>query len=444
MSLMQLQPNLNRPLFDYQEDTISWLLDRVNIDDSPSAYLLYLETGMGKTLIILCTMYLLTHSHSRGIYICNTSTISSIAYERDKFFNDRLGIVYDWKNYTHLASTVPTVLLVSYETVTSIHRHSKRPDSKYHLLASRFYDTCFDVVACDESHRLKNKRTKLYAAIRHLQKKVLVCATGTPVYNSLTDVRNQLLLGLNPDDHTRARDFYSRIFKREYADTSLELPELTQQRVECTLSPDEQARYNELYQTAMTVHVGYQNKRTSYMTLTQALNALRLCCAHSRDKATQALRLLDSLGAEKVVIFTNYPQIVQSLAKMINGSTEHATAIGITGNTPKPERYRYISEYTHTDRYRYLILTYKCGSYGLNLFVSHRVILYDPVWDYNLYHQAVSRVHRYGQRHAVVAYALIVPDTIEQIMLDSCTQKTNFKAILSSIDLDMGTILQIK
>lgn len=46
----------------------------------------------------------------------------------------------------------------------------------------------WDVIVLDESHRAKNPRTKLYAALQRLQARSRLLVTGTPVQNNLLEL----------------------------------------------------------------------------------------------------------------------------------------------------------------------------------------------------------------------------------------------------------------
>ena len=51
---------------------------------------------------------------------------------------------------------------------------------------------------------------------------------------------------------------------------------------------------------------------------------------------------------------------------------------------------------------------------ALNLTAACYVILYDPWWNPAVENQAIDRTHRIGQKNKVIAYRLLIKDSIEE------------------------------
>jgi SNF2 family DNA or RNA helicase len=51
---------------------------------------------------------------------------------------------------------------------------------------------------------------------------------------------------------------------------------------------------------------------------------------------------------------------------------------------------------------------------GLNLTAASYVVLFDPWWNPAVENQAIDRTHRIGQTHQVIAYRLVVKNSIEE------------------------------
>ncbi|KAJ3297138.1 hypothetical protein HK104_000794 [Borealophlyctis nickersoniae] len=64
-----------------------------------------------------------------------------------------------------------------------------------------------------------------------------------------------------------------------------------------------------------------------------------------------------------------------------------------------------------------ILISFKCGSLGLNLTVANRVIMMDVWWNPALEEQAIDRVHRIGQTRDVEVVRLTVEDTVEDRIL---------------------------
>ena len=56
----------------------------------------------------------------------------------------------------------------------------------------------------------------------------------------------------------------------------------------------------------------------------------------------------------------------------------------------------------------------KPGAFGLNLTAASYVVLFDPWWNPAVENQAIDRTHRIGQARNVIAYRLLIKDSIEE------------------------------
>jgi len=60
------------------------------------------------------------------------------------------------------------------------------------------------------------------------------------------------------------------------------------------------------------------------------------------------------------------------------------------------------------------LISLKAGGFGLNLTAASYVVLFDPWWNPAVENQAIDRTHRIGQTSKVMAYRLVMRDSIEQ------------------------------
>jgi SNF2 family DNA or RNA helicase len=59
-------------------------------------------------------------------------------------------------------------------------------------------------------------------------------------------------------------------------------------------------------------------------------------------------------------------------------------------------------------------ISLKAGGFGLNLTAASYVVLFDPWWNPAVENQAIDRTHRIGQTSKVMAYRLLMRDSIEE------------------------------
>src|SRR5262245_39660165 len=60
------------------------------------------------------------------------------------------------------------------------------------------------------------------------------------------------------------------------------------------------------------------------------------------------------------------------------------------------------------------LISLKAGGFGLNLTAASYVVLFDPWWNPAVENQAIDRTHRIGQTSKVIAYRLLIRQSIEQ------------------------------
>jgi SNF2 family DNA or RNA helicase len=60
------------------------------------------------------------------------------------------------------------------------------------------------------------------------------------------------------------------------------------------------------------------------------------------------------------------------------------------------------------------LISLKAGGAGLNLTAASYVVLFDPWWNPAVENQAIDRTHRIGQVRKVMAYRLLIKDSVEE------------------------------
>ena len=60
------------------------------------------------------------------------------------------------------------------------------------------------------------------------------------------------------------------------------------------------------------------------------------------------------------------------------------------------------------------LISLKAGGFGLNLTAASYVVLFDPWWNPAVENQAIDRTHRIGQINKVIAYRLLIKNSIEE------------------------------
>ncbi|GFS89062.1 hypothetical protein NPIL_473571 [Nephila pilipes] len=76
------------------------------------------------------------------------------------------------------------------------------------------------------------------------------------------------------------------------------------------------------------------------------------------------------------------------------------------------------------------LISTRAGGLGLNLTAADTVILYDSDWNPQSDLQAQDRCHRIGQEKPVIVYRLIIPNTVDERIIDIATAKRKLEKVI--------------
>ena len=195
-------------------------------------------------------------------------------------------------------------------------------------------------------------------------------------------------------------------------------------------------------------------RKNSLMVL-QTLMRLRQICCHpalinpenseaESAKLNALFYLLDQLREEghKVLVFSQFVKMLDIIKDRLE--EEDRPYSYLTGQTQ--DRGKVIEEFQTTEDPSVFLLSLKAGGSGLNLTSASYVILYDPWWNPAVENQAIDRTHRIGQKNKVIAYRLLIRNTIEekvrilqeqkQKMLDDVLGEESFSKGLEMKDIE--------
>jgi SNF2 family DNA or RNA helicase len=122
--------------------------------------------------------------------------------------------------------------------------------------------------------------------------------------------------------------------------------------------------------------------------------------------------LLESLMEEghKALVFSQFVTMLDLLRqKASQRGWRHFYLAGETEN-----RGELVSDFQKSSGSSVFFISLKAGGFGLNLTAASYVVLFDPWWNPAVENQAIDRTHRIGQSSKVMAYRLLMRDSIEE------------------------------
>ena len=387
------------------------------------------EMGLGKTIQMI------------GLTVANIKRHSLIVLPRalleqwTKVINDLLGhspLIYhgrQGRNQRQLLQSAP-VVVTTYGTLAAEMPKSK--EGKLPAVQAGLLGVHWDRVIFDEAHHMRNRSTRVHRSAAALYAEHRWLLTGTPIQNSLSDVRALCsLLGL-PDAYLRDASNLSialgkLMMRRTVEDVGMALPPLVRHTVHVPWeSPEEQ-------EVAEDIHALLQFSRVlsrrdpgdavpphHFAILQQARQSCIDCSLlgatiaslrkagvldaripdnlqlSGRSKMNAVVKqILDRPKARRKLVFCHYRKEIDELVGRLSRAGLKATSFD--GRISLKDRESTLSR----DDIDVLVLQIKTGCEGLNLQQFTEVYFVTPHWNPAVEDQAVARAHRQGQLERV-------------------------------------------
>lgn len=423
----------------YQTIGVEWLHF---LYENHLAGLLCDDMGLGKTHQAMALMVLIREQHEildPHLVICPRTVIS---HWRDKLAQYAPGLraAVHHGSQRDLAQTLAEadVVVASYGVL--------RND------VAMLSEVPWSLVVFDEVQQIKNQETQAHRAAISVPARMKVGLTGTPIENSLSELKNLFDLVLpnylgededyfdrygassrdQPDDSSLddLRRLIAPFVLRRLKTTVLdELPEKIEDIRNCTLSDEQRELYRATIDTrgmalAETIRKG--KDPLPYIHIFALLNQLKQICdhpalalgkidewrEHSSSKWDLFVDLLEESlqSGQKVVIFSQYLGMIAIIQ-------DYLTQLGVplvklTGATRK--RGEVVNRFNDDPECRVFLGSLRAGGTGIDLVAGSVVIHYDRWWNAAKEDQATDRVYRIGQKRAVQVFKLVTEDTLEE------------------------------
>ncbi|MEM9026541.1 MAG: DEAD/DEAH box helicase, partial [Verrucomicrobiota bacterium] len=314
----------------------------------------------------------------------------------------------------------------------------------------------FKLIIGDEAQHIKNKKTQNARSLRSLIGQGKFLLTGTPIENSLDDLRAlfEFLMpgyladrptGLDPD----SRNWYDQrhreqaapyILRRSKKMVAPELPDKIEQIFYCHMEGAQAGLYEKILKdTQETIYSLEENGANGGAVRMAAFNQLlrlRQVCADPRildpemaagaSSKLQAFREILEEALEdghRILVFSQFVSVLKLLrTELEDQGHSYCYLDGSTRN-----RQSLVDRFNENEDIPVFLISLKAGGTGLNLTGADTVIHYDPWWNPAIEQQATDRAHRIGQKRIVTSIKLIAADTVEENVVE--LQKTKAKML---------------
>lgn len=448
---------LQATLRPYQQKGFQWLYSTIK---SGFGCLLCDDMGLGKTLQVITLILKLKEqglTHDGILITAPASLLSNWEHEIGKFAPSLSCKTFHGQGRRF--STGTDIHLTTYQTL--------QRDAK------KLADRTFDCLIIDEAQAVKNAQTKNAQALRNIRANARIAMTGTPVENSLEDMRSlfdfiipgylgsadsfrkkwRLPIELHGNEETAealqkiTAPFLLRRLKTDPAVIS-DLPEKIVTPQYCRLTPLQIALYESLVQEQLDQVLKAEDGMQRNALVLKLLTALKQVCNHPHvydsknppdlqlsEKTLTLMQLLEEIltAGEKVLIFSQYTRTLFLLQKLIKEHLGDASLL-LHGKMPLSARKKAVEAFQHDPGSRIFLISLKAGGTGLNLTAASRVIHFDLWYNPAIEDQATDRAFRIGQHRTVFVSRFICAGTFEE-KIDAMIQK---KRMISGMSLRSG------
>jgi SNF2 family DNA or RNA helicase len=431
---------LDARLRSYQRIGVAWLW---HLYRSELGGILADEMGLGKTLQALALLVAVgaTREGERlpSLVVCPASLLENWRREAERFAPGLRAAVHHGTN--RLADDAfdgIDLVITSYGTLVR----------DQELFAAR----TFACIVADEAQHLKNRRSQNARSLRSLSARGRFVLTGTPVENSLDDLRSLFdflmpgyMASVPPGTRASERPWFDErlraqaapyILRRTKGLVAPELPGKIEQTLWCEFAPAQAALYRAAQEKAERDLIdlqagGASDARMRLAALTQLLRLRQICCdprllpdqvsPASSEPGSAKLEAFGELLAEalddghRVLVFSQFTSFLALVrADLEAQGVAHAY---LDGSMPTGARQAEVDRFQAPDSPPVFLLSLKAGGSGLNLTGADTVVHLDPWWNPAAEAQATDRAHRIGQTRLVTSYKLVVSGTVEERVL---------------------------
>lgn len=397
------------------------------------------EMGLGKTLQVLTLLNAYPFSDKDSLVVCPASVVPVWESEARRWYPKlEVAVLRSGETFVMPSESKPKLWISSY---TQLRRHK-------HLLS----DVEFGYAILDEAQQIKNPDAKVTNACCAIRAECRLAVTGTPIENRLLDMwtlfrflmpgllgsrRRFELAAKSTDIQVRKsleqalrRQISPFLLRRKKDAVGNDLPPKVEMDLVCPITDVQRQLYERLLnEGSEALGDDLRNVMVAQsMNFFTLLTRLRqVCCDPGLIPGVEATltqsgkiqmlltRLGEALtgdGSRKVVVFSQFVQLLKRAKPLIKESFPEVKLLELTGQTRN--RSKPVEAFQQSEGAAIIFVSLKAGGTGITLHAADYVFLLDPWWNPAIENQAIDRVHRIGQDKRVFVYRMITKGTIEE------------------------------
>jgi len=311
----------------------------------------------------------------------------------------------------------------------------------------------WQAIILDEGQYIKNPNSQTAQIARALRADHRLVLSGTPIENRLMDLWSLMAFAMPGVLGSRAQfgriydakgDPFARkrlssrvrpfLLRRTKAQVAKDLPDRIEEDLYCEIEGEQKTLYRAELKRAQQLLLGIKTQKElakqQFHFLTSLLRLRQICChpklvnAQSQLDGAKAEALLEQLEplmeeGHKVLVFSQFVELLDLLKPSL--AARNWPLFYLAGETEN--RGKLVERFQSTEGAAVFLISLKAGGFGLNLTAASYVVLFDPWWNPAVENQAIDRTHRIGQTNKVMAYRLLIKNSIEEKIRELQKQK---------------------
>lgn len=437
---LNLTPTMNDCMYPFQKKTVQRMISQKRCINAASM-------GLGKSVQALAAMYALRATEGDVIF-CPGYLRSNWLQEVRRWCGDDYPVtVIKPCTKNKREETIRTFLMGKGLKIISYDMAANFFEALKYRARGRFY---FNTVICDESHFLKERKTKRYQMLANTIIKARHCflLTGTPTPNRNRELYSQLRL-VNSEIYDNYNTFAKRycnghldnfgrfddrgsscnrelsfalskmVIRLRREDYLQDLPHIVREKL--ILSPQTTPTLFNKQMSQFNKLLGLvdEDPTVSFKLQTLASTMFRETAVIKQDPVLQYLQSYVAGNTEKTIFFCVHHNMIDAV-RTLNLDND---LIVISGQTPMDKRTQLIDEFLSPEGPLYALLTIGSCSTGLNLVPISRMIFLELTWSPSELAQAECRINRIGgSKHLSYTY-LVCENTLDERVFDQLKKK---------------------
>ncbi len=333
------------------------------------------------------------------------------------------------------------------------------------ILGLEIGQTDWDMVVLDESHKVKNRKSRMGEAIHDLDAPFKYALTGTPIINRPEECFNLLkwfgmerrgywsfvkeycvlggFSGWEIEEYKegavkKISDNLRSVMLRRLKKDALDIPEKMRRTVWVDMEPAQRRVYNTILKELKTELLdkdgnpvgGTMIALTKILRLKQAAGSLELLGGKPVSaKIATTRELVEEMveAGQKVLVFTQFLGMYKALKREL---AEYGV-VGIDGSMKPEDRMEAVNRFQNDAGTQVFVGMAPACREGLTLTAAQNVIFVDLEWAPAYVAQAEDRAHRIGQKNQVLITKVLCKNSIDEAIEKLLAEKQSvFDAVV--------------